>query len=97
VNFDAEGAVAGSGANENDPLQAALRAVDEVAAALQAHLTQEHGVAVEDRDRTVAPTLDLLRHARVRITGGLQEAKRLAQSDGGEASEDPAGRVGRPG
>jgi len=39
---------------------------DEIAAALQAHLTQEHGAHVEDRSQAVAPTLDLLRHARDR-------------------------------
>ena len=40
---------------------------DEIAAALQAHLTQEHGAHVEDRSQAVAPTLDLLRHARDRV------------------------------
>jgi hypothetical protein len=89
---DARSAAGDSGADENDPVQAALRAVDEAAAALQAHLTQEHGVAVEDRNPTVAPTLDLLRHARVRIAVGLQEAKRLARSRGAAAS-NIAGRV----
>ena len=58
-----------------DAVQAALRAADEIAAALQAHLTQEHGAHVEDRSHTSAPTLDLLRHARERIAMGLREAK----------------------
>ncbi len=58
-----------------DAVQAALRAADEIAAALQAHLTQEHGVHVEDRSQAVAPTLDLLRHARARIAAGLRDVK----------------------
>jgi len=58
-----------------DAVQAALRAADEIAAALQAHLTQEHGAHVEDRALAVAPTLDLLRHARERIAAGLRDAK----------------------
>ena len=57
-----------------DAVQAALRAADEIAAALQAHLTQEHGAHVEDRSHAVAPTLDLLRHARERIAAGLKAA-----------------------
>jgi hypothetical protein len=59
-----------------DAVQAALRAADEIAAALQAHLTQEHGAHVEDRSHAVAPTLDLLRHARERIAAGLRDAKK---------------------
>jgi len=42
---------------------------------LQAHLTQEHGAHVEDRSHAVAPTLDLLRHARERIAAGLKDAR----------------------
>ena len=57
-----------------EALDAALRAADEIAAALQAHLTQEHGAHVEDRSHAVAPTLDLLRHARERIAAGLKAA-----------------------
>ena len=53
-----------------DAVQAALRAADEIAAAVQAHLTQEHGTRVEDRAHAVAPTLDLLRHARAHRRGG---------------------------
>ena len=56
-------------------VQAALRAADEIAAALQAHLTQEHGAHVEDRVQAFAPTLDLLRHARARIAAGLRDVK----------------------
>jgi hypothetical protein len=62
-------------AQASDALQAALRAADEIAAALQAHLTQEHGAHLEDRSHAVAPTLDLLRHARERIAAGLRGAK----------------------
>jgi hypothetical protein len=58
-----------------EALDAALRAADEIAAALQAHLTQEHGAHVEDRSHAVAPTLDLLRHARERIAAGLKDAR----------------------
>ena len=58
-----------------DAVQAALRAADEIAAALQAHLTQEHGAHVEDRVQAFAPTLDLLRHARARIAAGLRDVK----------------------
>jgi hypothetical protein len=58
-----------------DAVQATLRAADEIAATLQAHLTQEHGAHVEDRSHAVAPTLDLLRHARERIAAGLRDAK----------------------
>jgi hypothetical protein len=59
-------------ADDLDAVRAALRAADEIAAALQAHLTQEHGAHVEDRSHAVAPTLDLLRHARERIAAGLK-------------------------
>ena len=58
-----------------EALDAALRAADEIAAALQAHLTQEHGAHVEDRSHAVAPTVDLLRHARERIAAGLKDAR----------------------
>ena len=59
------GAVESRTANESlTSVQAALRAADEIAAALQAHLTQEHGAHVEDRAQAFAPTLVLLRHAR---------------------------------
>jgi acyl-CoA reductase-like NAD-dependent aldehyde dehydrogenase len=68
-----------------DALHAALRAADEIAAALQAHLTQEHGAHIEDRSHAVAPTLDLLRHARGRIAAGLRDAKNqsVATADDG--------------
>ena len=52
----------------------ALKAADEVAAALQAHLVEEHGA---DPDRTVAQnpstnSLKLLRQARERLGEGLR-------------------------
>jgi hypothetical protein len=63
----------------------ALKAADEVAAALQAHLIEEHGA---DPDRTVAPnpatnSLKLLRQARERLGQGLRavEANTIAGSD----------------
>jgi hypothetical protein len=63
----------------------ALKAADEVAAALQAHLIEEHGA---DPDRTAAQgratnSLKLLRQARERLGEGLRavEADDIAESD----------------
>jgi hypothetical protein len=63
----------------------ALKAADEVAAALQAHLIGEHGA---DPDRTAAPSpatnsLKLLRQARERLGEGLRavQADDIAESD----------------
>jgi hypothetical protein len=63
----------------------ALKAADEVAAALQAHLIEEHGA---DPDRTAARSrstnsLKLLRQARERLGQGLRavEAENIAESD----------------
>jgi hypothetical protein len=63
----------------------ALKAVDEVAAALQAHLFEEHGA---DPERSAGPStftnsLKLLRQARERLGAGLRavEADRIAASD----------------
>ena len=64
----------------------ALKAADEIAGALQAHLTGEHG-AVPDRAEThsiSASSLKLLRQARERLGQGLRaiEADSIAESDG---------------
>jgi hypothetical protein len=63
----------------------ALKAADEVAAALQAHLIEEHGA---DPDRTAAQSpstnsLKLLRQARERLGQGLRavEANTIAKFD----------------
>ena len=63
----------------------ALKATDEVAAALQAHLIEEHAA---DPERAAARTtssdsLDLLRQARERLGEGLRavEADNIALSD----------------
>jgi hypothetical protein len=63
----------------------ALKAADEVAAALQAHLVEEHGA---DPDRAAPRTsstdsLNLLRQARERLGHGLRavEADVIAESD----------------
>ncbi|MDX6287092.1 MAG: hypothetical protein QOG53_2577 [Frankiales bacterium] len=58
----------------DNALASALLAADEVAAALQAHLTQEHKVSPERSDdrNTSTEALDLLRHARVRLAEGLR-------------------------
>lgn len=64
----------------------ALKAADEVAAALQTHLIEEHGA---DPERAAAPqspaaiSLKLLRQARERLGRGLRaiEADHIAASD----------------
>ena len=63
----------------------ALKAADEIAAALQAHLIEEHGA---DPDRTAAQSpatnsLKLLRQARERLGEGLRavEAGDIAESE----------------
>jgi hypothetical protein len=63
----------------------ALKAADEIAAALQAHLIEEHGA---DPERAAAPSsftnsLKLLRQARERLGVGLRavEADSIAGSD----------------
>jgi len=63
----------------------ALKAADEVAAALQAHLIEEHGAGPE-RAAAQGPatnSLILLRQARERLGEGLRaiEASDLAESD----------------
>jgi hypothetical protein len=63
----------------------ALKAADEVAAALQTHLIEEHGA---DPERAAAQSratnsLKLLRQARERLGQGLRaiEAENIAESD----------------
>src|SRR5262245_23577832 len=63
----------------------ALKAADEVAAALQAHLVEEHSADL-DRAAAQSPSTDslkLLRQARDRLGEGLRavEADRIAESD----------------
>lgn len=64
----------------------ALKATDEVAAALQAHLIEEHG-ADPERAAPQSPSsnsVKLLRQARERLGKGLRAlgAGRIAESDG---------------
>jgi hypothetical protein len=63
----------------------ALKAVDEVAAALQAHLLEEHNADLERAAvaSTFTNSLKLLRQARERLGEGLRaiEAERIAVSD----------------
>ena len=64
----------------------ALKAADEVAAALQTHLIEEHG-ADPDRAAPQSPatnSLKLLRQARERLGQGLRavQADQIAESDG---------------
>ena len=63
----------------------ALKAADEVAAALQTHLIEEHGAAPE-RSAPQSPSsnsLKLLRQARERLGQGLRalQADQIAESD----------------
>jgi hypothetical protein len=64
----------------------ALKAADEVAAALQAHLVEEHGAGPERGAPASSSTnsLKLLRQARERLGQGLRavEAGTIAESDG---------------
>jgi hypothetical protein len=63
----------------------ALKAVDEVAAALQTHLIEEHGASPERfvAQRTNTSSLRLLRQARERLGEGLRsiEADTIAVTD----------------
>jgi hypothetical protein len=63
----------------------ALKAADEVAAALQAHLIEEHGADPERSapQTTFTNSLKLLRQARERLGTGLRaiEADKIAESD----------------
>jgi hypothetical protein len=63
----------------------ALKAADEAAAALQAHLVEDHGASPDsaaEQDPS-ASSLRLLRQARERLGGGLRavEAPAIAESD----------------
>jgi hypothetical protein len=64
----------------------ALKAADEVAAALQAHLIEEHGADPERAaaQSTSTNSLKLLRQARERLGEGLRavQADTIAESDG---------------
>jgi hypothetical protein len=64
----------------------ALKAADEVAAALQAHLIEEHGADPERAapQSSSSDSLKLLRQARERLGEGLRavEADQIAESDG---------------
>jgi hypothetical protein len=54
-------------------IYSALKALDEVAAALQAHLVEEHGADPDPAASGVsADSLKLLRHARERLGQGLR-------------------------
>jgi hypothetical protein len=63
----------------------ALKAVDEVAAALQTHLIEEHGAAPERAapQGSSSNSLKLLRQARERLGEGLRaiEADHIAETD----------------
>ena len=63
----------------------ALKAADEVAAALQAHLIEEHGADPERAapDSSSTNSLKLLRQARERLGQGLRavQADQIAESD----------------
>jgi hypothetical protein len=70
---------------EERAIYQALKAIDEVAAALQAHLVEEHGADLE-RSAAQGPATDsltLLRQARERLSEGLRavEAGRIGESD----------------
>ena len=63
----------------------ALKAADEVAAALQTHLIEEHGAVLDDAAQGQgANSLRLLRQARERLGIGLRsvEAEQIAEGDG---------------
>jgi hypothetical protein len=55
----------------------ALKAIDEVAAALQAHLVEEHGADPNPAAHPDASTdsITLLRHARQRLSAGLRDTR----------------------
>ena len=68
----------------------ALKAADEIAAALQSHLIEEHG-ADPATQSTSTNSLLLLRQARERLGEGLRavEADAIAESDGISLRNEP--------
>jgi hypothetical protein len=75
----------------------ALKAVDEVAAALQTHLVEEHEAAPERAAEpgTFTNSLKLLRQARERLGKGLRaiEADTIARTDETSLRNNQAGRA----
>jgi hypothetical protein len=61
----------------------ALKAADEVAAALQAHLLEEHKADLDSTQNSSADSFKLLRQARERLGEGLRgiEAGEIGDSD----------------
>ena len=76
----------------------ALKAVDEVAAALQAHLIEQHeaGPQPAEEHLTAANSLKLLRQARERLGEGLRAvaADSIAETDQISLRNDRHSRVG---
>jgi hypothetical protein len=66
---------AGARTESLDALHAALRALTRLPPPCSRTAPKEHGAHVADRSHAVAPTLDLLRHARERIAAGLKNAR----------------------
>ena len=59
---------------QEQAISQALKAADEIAAALQAHLIEEHGADLDPSGgpKPSADSLKLLRHARERLGQGLR-------------------------
>jgi hypothetical protein len=70
---------------QDQAIYQSLKAADEVGAALQAHLVEEHGADLQhlDADNHATDSLKLLRQARERLSQGLKavEAATIAESD----------------